>query len=87
MRVTWYPRDMPAWSYGDSWSNEFSTAAGRELTDAEFEAYLDWSYLEQRGRIAGFADNEFLVIALDVPGVGGIERVYYPTAVLEQLAD
>lgn len=77
LRVMWRPDETPYWSHNDTWSNEFTAANGNELTEDEFEEYHRWSRKTQVGDIIG-ADDEFVHIRLETPGVGGQRVVWYP---------
>lgn len=83
MRVTWTPKTVFAWTWGDEWGNEFSSYLDRALTDREMELYFEWSLERQSGEVIeerhshDFPDEDLLVIKLDVPLTDELTTVAY----------
>lgn len=76
--------DQVCWPHGDTWSNEFTAADGKELTETEWEQYLKWCKLAHTGKVIEGELDEFVYVELDVPGPGGKKTVAYPLDVYEE---
>jgi hypothetical protein len=84
--VIWLPREVSCWSYGDTWSNEFTTGNDRELgvdDPDQWDAYLAWSEKMQAGEVVG-RDEDFVFIKLEPDcKLGDLDLVGYPVDIYE----
>ena len=98
--MAWKPADVPGWGFGDAWSNEFTSASGRELTDEQFDRYRDWSERTHSGVIVSPPPelraapewegdpNEFIWVRLDEDHrLGDQSLVAYPRETVERAAN